>query len=69
MNPPEFSSRAAVNDFVKASKEVTGVAPVELGLVQLDSATRWLAKRWDIYYTPEQQAAILTVFVQLRLSK
>lgn len=69
MTPPEFTSRAAVDDFIKASKEATGVAPIELSSAKLESATRWLAKRWDIYYTPEQQAAIMTVFVQLRLSK
>lgn len=69
ITPPEFTSRQAINDFIMASKEVTGVAPVELSSASLEAATKWLAKRWDIYYTPAEQAALVAAFVARRLSK
>ena len=67
--PPEFTSREAIEDFIIASRRATKIAPIELRNLAPGLATEWLRQRWDLYYVPEHQEAILAEFMAIRLSK
>jgi len=69
MNAPELTSKEAVFDFYSAVMAATGIVMVELRHGSCAASSRWLARQWDTYFTPERQEKILVEFTTRRLTK
>jgi hypothetical protein len=69
IEPPQFSNIASINDFINSCMRTTGIVPVGLKGSTVESANRWMASHWNLYFAIEQQEAILSDFMTRRLTK
>lgn len=69
IDPPQPESKAALQSYLQATKEVNGVVQATLQRYSnIDSMQKQLAHEWKIFFTEEEQQKIVVAYAIRRLA-
>lgn len=68
IDPPQPESKAALQDYLQATKEVNGVVQAVLQRYNnMDQMQRQLAHEWPMFFSEEEQQKIVVAYAIRRL--